>query len=192
MPPGGVVRPCLACGDPIDDTMKFCPSCGAPVGAEPPPPISPTPRELRARRRRRRRVVGVVVLVLIALAIGGAVYVAASGSDSSPKRVASAPVTSSTTTVPKVHVAGPYLVTTSVNIREAPSTANKIVGTVSIGKKVLVLCVADGETVTAPTGTSNKWLRITGLGATGYVSAPYVETGADLTNPTVIPVCTGA
>ena len=53
---------------------------------------------------------------------------------------------------------------------------------------MLVVCVVEGEPVNAPSGTNTQWLKITGLGPTGYVSSAFVTLGDDLRNGK-IPAC---
>ena len=97
----------------------------------------------------------------------------------------SAPVT--VTTAPKP--AGPYKVTTGVNIRQGPGTTFPSVGTIETGRQVFVSCVIDGQPVDGPSGPITKWLRLTGFGPTGYLTVAYVDVGDDLNVAGKIPPC---
>ena len=54
--------------------------------------------------------------------------------------------------------------------------------------EVLVVCVVEGEVVNAPSGSNSQWLKVTGLGPSGYASAAFVAVGDDLRNKK-IPTC---
>jgi len=151
------------------------------------PTASPA-RPVRARRRRRRRRLGALVFALIAVGVVGATYLSLTGGSKSSearKTVTTLPVT---TTVAKPF--GPYKVTTGVNVRQGAGTNFPSAGTISTGHSVFVACVVEGQPVAAPSGPETRWLRLSGFGPTGYVTALYVNTGDDLTN-NKIPRCSG-
>jgi hypothetical protein len=147
-----------------------------------------TPRQRRARRRHRRRVVGVLVFLLVAAGVLAATYLSLAGPDDSSKD-ATRPSTELTTTTTGPPVAGPYRVTTGVNIRQGPGTTYPSVGTIETGRVVFVTCVVDGQPVDGPRGPSTKWLRLIGFGPAGYLTVQYVDLGSDLDVPGKIPVC---
>jgi hypothetical protein len=148
-----------------------------------------TPRQRRVRRRRRRRLIGVLIFTVVAVGILGVAYLAVAGpDDSEADRSGPTAVTGpSTTTVAKP--AGPYRVTTGVNVRQGPGTNFPAVGTVQTGHQVFVSCVAEGQAVDGPSGPVTKWLRLTGFGPVGYLTALYVDTGDDLKVAGKIPAC---
>jgi hypothetical protein len=157
-----------------------------PTGDEPAAPAraSLTPRERRARRRRRRRILGVLVFVAVAGGIIGVAYLAVAGPDDSDQ--ADQSTTSSgppTTTVAKP--AGPYRVTTGVNVRQGPGLNFATVGAIETGHSVFVSCVTEGASVDGVT----KWLRTTGFGPVGFLTVRYVDTGDDLNIAGKIPDC---
>ena len=50
---------CTRCGTLLDDTARFCTSCGAPVSAEPLPAVpGPAPRRLR-RIQSKKKIAGI-------------------------------------------------------------------------------------------------------------------------------------
>jgi hypothetical protein len=155
-------------------------------GSGAPPPR--TARQLRARRRRRRRAIGTLVFIAVAIGIFAAAYFVFIGDDSSDRDAATATTAGVTTTsVPKP--AGPYRVTTGVNVRQGPGTNFPAVGTIETGHQVFVSCVVDGQPVDAPSGPVTKWLRLTGFGPVGYLTVAYVDVGDDLNVPGKIPAC---
>jgi uncharacterized protein YraI len=160
------------------------------TGGEPTPGPTLTPRQVRARRRRRRRRIGVAIFVVVAAGVIGAAYLAVAGSDDSSDASRAAPSSAGATTTTVVKPAGPYKVTTDVNIRQGPGTNFPTVGTVEPGHEVLVDCVAQGESVNGPAGPDPRWLRISGFGRAGYLTVIYVSVGDDLNVPGKIPACT--
>jgi hypothetical protein len=144
-------------------------------------------RQRRARRRRRRRRIGTALFILVAVAILGAAYLAVSSDDSSDETTATTvPGLTTTTTEPKPF--GPYSVTAGVNVRQGPGTSYPAIATLETGRRVFVSCVVDGEVVNGPNGPIGQWLRTTGFGPQGYLTALYVNTRDDLRNNT-IPKC---
>ena len=131
---------------------------------------------------------GVFVFLVVAGAVLAAAYVSLAGSDDAANDV-TRPTTDLVTTTTAVPAAGPYRVTTGVNIRQGPGTTFPSVGTIEIGHVVFVACVVDGQPVDGPTGPSTKWLRLTGFGPVGYLTVQYVDLGTDLTVPGKIPPC---
>jgi hypothetical protein len=154
-------------------------------------PEALSPRHVRARRRRRRRRLGALVFGLIAVAVLGATYLSATGGNDSSNvgRTVTTLLRATTTTVARPF--GPYKVTTGVNVRQGAGTNFPSAGTISTGHTVFVACVLEGQPVAAPTGPESRWLRLSGFGPSGYVTALYVNTGDDLTN-NKIPTCAGA
>jgi Bacterial SH3 domain len=171
---------------------------GAPI--EPEGPVL-SPRAARARRRRRRRAFGTVVFVLVAIGVLAAAYFAVSGSGDSGSSGRSADASSgsgpgagaaagaTTTTITPPPPAGPFVLTDGVNVRTGPGTTFPSLGTISTGNQVMVVCVVDGQTVDGPKGPTNKWVKITGTNPAGFVTDQYVDTGAAIGDPKVIPVC---
>jgi hypothetical protein len=160
------------------------------TGDEPASRATLTPRQLRARRRRRRRVAGVVIFLAVACGVLGAAYLAMAGSDDSSSgstRSSTAPAGATTTTVAKP--AGPYRVTTGVNVRQGPGTNYPTVGMIETGYQVFVSCVAEGTPVDGPSGPVTKWLRLSGFGPVGYLTVVYVDIGDDLNIAGKIPAC---
>ncbi len=96
-----------------------------------------------------------------------------------------------TTTTAAPAFAGAYPVTTGVNVRQGAGTTFPTTGTIEQGHSVLVVCVAQGMPVDGPTGPDPQWLKVTGIGPVGYISAVYVTTGDDLSNGK-IPACPAA
>jgi uncharacterized protein YgiM (DUF1202 family) len=101
--------------------------------------------------------------------------------------------TTSTTADPSIPPTMPpaksYKVNDGVNVRGGPTTGSPVVGQVETGKAVLVVCRTEGQSVTAPSGSSNLWLRVTIGPTVGYISALYVETGDDIDNTGIIGLC---
>jgi len=160
------------------------------TGDEPAGPAPLTPRQVRARRRRRRRAIGVVVFLLVALGIIGVAYFAvADPGDDSSGRADSAGSSTSPTTTTVVKPAGPYRVTTGVNVRQGPGTDFPTVGTIETGHMVFASCVIEGAPVQGPSGPVTKWLRLAGFGPAGYLTVAYVDTGDDLNVAGKIPAC---
>jgi uncharacterized protein YraI len=109
---------------------------------------------------------------------------------------AASPDVTSTAILATVPPAGPFKVTDGLNVRTGPGRTFPTVGTIDLGKEVLVSCVIEGETVDGPKGPTTKWLRVTtttatGSAMTGYVTSQYVATGVAIDNPAVIPHCSG-
>jgi hypothetical protein len=63
-----------------------------------------------------------------------------------------------------------------LNVRSGPGTSYSIVGQVSDGQKVTIVCQVKGESITGTYGTTTLWDK---LGSGGYVSDAYVYTGSD-------------
>ena len=148
-------------------------------------------RQARARRRRRRRRIGAAIFVIVAGAVLATAYfaIAGGGGDSPDESAGTSTTQPAATTTTALAFAGGYKVTTGVNIRQGPGTTFPTVGTVEQGRTILVLCVVNGELVNAPSGPNQQWLKMTGFGPSGYVSAAFVTTGDDLRN-NKIPACT--
>jgi uncharacterized protein YraI len=128
-----------------------------------------------------------VLFIVVALGIYAfAAFALAGGGDSSDEAATTTTAAATTTTAPPF--AGSYKVTDGVNVRQGPGTTFPTAGTIEIGKSVLVVCVAQGEPVNGPNGPDPQWLKITGIGPTGYVTSIYVATGDDLRNGK-IPAC---
>jgi hypothetical protein len=159
------------------------------TGDQPAGPAPLTPRQVRARRRRRRRVIGVVVFLLVALGILGVAYLAVAGPGDDSDRADSASSSTSPTTTTVVKPAGPYRVTTGVNVRQGPGTNFPTVGTIETGHMVFASCVIEGAPVQGPSGPVTKWLHLTGFGPVGYLTVAYVDTGDDLNVAGKIPAC---
>lgn len=161
---------------------------GSGAVAAPVPERAPrNPRQVRARRRRRRRQLGTLLFLLVAGGILATAYFAVKGDDSTDEATSTTlPVDATTTTLPPF--AGSYKVTTGVNVRQGAGTTFPAVGVVEQGRTVLVICVVEGEVVNAPSGSNSQWLKVTGLGPSGYASAAFVAVGDDLRNKK-IPTC---
>ena len=143
---------------------------------------------MRARRRRRRRILGTLLFVAVAVGVFAAAYFVLVADDSSDRAASTdEPARVTVTTAPKP--AGPYRVTTGVNIRQGPGTTFPSVGTIETGRQVFVSCVIDGQPVDSPSGPITKWLRLTGFGPAGYLTVAYVDTGDDLNVAGKIPPC---
>jgi hypothetical protein len=144
------------------------------------------PRQVRARRRRRRRRFGVVVFIAVAVGVFAAAYVGlSSDNNSSVNNDSAIAIAPTTTTVAKP--LGPYKVTTGVHVRQGAGTSFPAVGTIELGHDVFVACYVDGEAVDSPSGPITQWLKLTGFGPHGWVTALYVSTGDDLTNNRIPP-----
>jgi hypothetical protein len=158
------------------------------VAAPVPEPAPRNPRQVRARRRRRRRQFGTLLFLLVAGGIFATAYFAVTADDDSTDEATSTtlPAGGTTTTLPAF--AGSYKVTTGVNVRQGAGTTFPAVGVVEQGRTVLVICVVEGEIVNAPSGPNSQWLKVTGLGPSGYASAAFVAVGDDLRNKK-IPTC---
>jgi hypothetical protein len=170
----------------VDDGSGELEESEAPAAPEPgAAPLNP--RQVRARRRRRRRRIGTLLFVVVAAGVLALAYFAATGGDDSSDDASSTTSLpgATTTTAP---FAAAYAVTTGVNIRQGAGTSFATVGTVETGKPVTVVCVAQGEPVSTPSGPDAKWLRVSAPAPGGYVSAPYVAVGDDLANQK-IPAC---
>ena len=152
------------------------------------PPVElRNPRQERARRRRRRRRFGTALFVVVAAAIFAAAYFTVAGDDSTDETTGTTvPEASTSTTAAKPF--GPYKVTTGVNLRQGPGTIYPPVATIETGHVVFVSCVTDGEVLNGPNGPIGQWLKTTGFGPQGYLTALYVATGDDLRN-NAIPAC---
>lgn len=153
------------------------------------PSVPPNPSVRRARRRHWRRAIGTVVFAVVAVAIVTVAFKAISAPDNASKASKGRLVT--TTVVSTVPPAGPYKVTDGLNVRAGPGRTFPSIGTIELGKEVMVSCVIDGEMVDGPSGPTNKWLRVTTSNAAGYVTSQYVATGAAVNDPAVIPRCSG-
>ncbi|MGH8110290.1 MAG: SH3 domain-containing protein, partial [Arenimonas sp.] len=64
----------------------------------------------------------------------------------------------------------------ALNVRSGPGTSYSIVGHVSDGATVTIICQMPGTTVTGTYGTSKIWDKI---GSGRFVSDAYVRTGSD-------------
>ncbi len=135
------------------------------------------------------RVAEYLVILLVVVVLGGALAWAYTRPDDKSSEA----TTTTTTADPSVPVTmpppKPYKVNDGVNVRGGPTTGSPIVAQVETGKAVLVVCRIEGQSVTAPEGSSNQWLRVTVGEATGYVSALYVETGDDIEDTNIIGLC---
>jgi hypothetical protein len=170
-----------------DDVAVPAPDTEVPVAPEPP---VLNPRQVRARRRRRRRQIGTLLFVLVAGGILATAYFTVAGGNDSTDDATGTTAGATTTTVPPFSVR--YKVITGVNVRPSPGTSAPTLATIEQGNDLTVLCVVDGETVTAASGkVTNQWLKVAGLWPAGYVSAAYVSTGEDLTSQK-IPACPAA
>ena len=160
------------------------------MGAHPSSPSAPDRAATRrVRRRRWRRAIGVLVFAAATVAIGSLAFKELAGPKSG--RDIASPEAASTTIVATLPPAGPYKVTDGLNVRTGPGRAFPTVGTIDLGKEVLVSCVIDGESVDGPKGPTSKWLRVTSANMTGYVTSQYVATGAAIDDPAVVPRCSG-
>jgi uncharacterized protein YgiM (DUF1202 family) len=132
-----------------------------------------------------------LVILLVIAALGGAFLYAYTRPDTKNSADATATTTvASSPSLPTLPPPKPYKVTEGVNVRGAPTTQSAVVAQVETGKTVTVVCRIQGQSVTAPGGSSNQWLRIALFGgASGYVSSVYVETGGDIDDRAVIGVC---
>ena len=145
------------------------------------------PRQVRARRRRRRRRFGVLVFVAVAVGVFAAAYVGLASDDNSSDSTDESAIAIAPTTTTVVKPLGPYKVTTGVHVRQGAGTSFPAVGTIEVGHDVFVACYVDGEPVDSPNGPITQWLKLTGFGPHGWVTALYVSTGDDLTNNRIPP-----
>jgi Bacterial SH3 domain len=126
--------------------------------------------------------------VLLFLAVAGGViavaYLAVAGPDGSDRADRSTTSTGPTTTT-VAKPAGPYRVTTGVNVRQGPGLNFATVGTIETGHSVFVACVIEGASVDGIT----KWVRLAGFGPSGYLTVRYLDTGDDLNIEGKIPGC---
>jgi hypothetical protein len=143
----------------------------------------------RARWHRRRRWIGFLVFILVAAGVMAVAWSALSGGND-PKQVTATSVV--VTTTPAIPPAGPFKVTDGVNVRTGPATSYPSVGTIDLGKEVMVTCVTTGESVTGPRGAVTTWVHVTASGVAGYVTSQYVATGTAIDDPHVIPPCAPA
>jgi hypothetical protein len=133
-------------------------------------------------------VIGTLLFLGVAFGVFAGAYFVFIGGDSSGRDAATVTTAAATTTTaPKP--AGPYRVTTGVNVRQGPGTTFPSVGTIETGHVVFVSCVVEGQPVDAPTGPVTKWLRLTGFGPAGYLTVAYVDVGDDLNVEGKIPTC---
>ena len=77
------------------------------------------------------------------------------------------------TTLPPA--AGPYKVTDGLDVRTGPGRTFPTVGTIELGREVMVACVIEGELVDGPNGPTTKWLRVTAANVSGYVTSQYAR-----------------
>ncbi len=175
----------------VDEGSGGSEEFGEQVAVPAPEPAPRNPRQIRARRRRRRRQIGTLLFVLVAIGVFAAAYFALAGDDDSSDDAASSTSVPGATTTTAAPFAGSYKVTTGVNLRQGAGTSFPAVGTIETGRAVLVVCVIEGEPVNAPNGTNSQWLKVTGLGPSGYVSSAFVAVGDDLRN-NKIPACPAA
>jgi uncharacterized protein YraI len=126
----------------------------------------------------------------VAIGIFAAAYFVFIGTDDSSSHDAATATTEGATTTSVPKPAGPYRVTTGVNVRQGPGTTFPSVGTIQTGHQVFVSCVVEGQPVDAPTGPVTKWVRLTGFGPVGYLTVAYVDVGDDLNVPGKIAACT--
>ena len=159
------------------------------MAAEPPRDAASDLRERRLRRaqwHRRRRWIGFAAFLVVAAVVLGLAYASISGGDDGAGVTASSTIA---TTTPPIPPAGPYKVTDGVNVRTGPATTYPSVGTIELGKEVMVTCVAIGQTVTGPHGAVSTWVHVTAPGIEGFVTSQYVATGPAIDDPHVIPPC---
>jgi len=156
-----------------------------------PEPAPQNPRQVRARRRRRRRQLGTLLFLIVAIAVFATAYFAVAGDDDDSSNDGATASSAVTTTVVPPFIAN-YKTTTGVNVRQDPGTTAATVAVVEQGRDVTVVCVSEGESVTAGSGaTTAQWLKVAGSWPVGYVSAAYVNVGDDLTAQK-IPACPAA
>jgi uncharacterized protein YgiM (DUF1202 family) len=187
---GGEVR-CSGCGEAVDDSVRFCPSCGTPVSGA--AAVAWRRAAVRAHRRRVRRALGVLAFIVVAIVILAIAVMAVTGDGSSSGHANDVtPRAVTTVAAPRPdHPAGPYKVTDGVNVRAGPGTNYARVGTIEMGKDVLVNCVIEGQVVSSPNGSTSQWLQVTSGTMRGYVASQYVAIGAAITDRSVVPVCEG-
>ncbi|MGB7962226.1 MAG: cutinase family protein [Propionicimonas sp.] len=103
---------------------------------------------------------------------------------------AAAPSCGSTTPTPPApapsYKLGKVLASPCLNFRAGASGSTGLIGCIPINTMIPVICVAQGNAVTGPYGTSTIWDRTTWNNQTGYVSDAWVYTG---TNAAVAPNC---
>ena len=148
-----------------------------------------TRRARRARWHRRRRWIGFLVFALIAAGVLVVAWQVVSGDDDTSQVTATSVLV---TTTPPIPPAGPFKVTDGVNVRTGPATTYPAVGTIELGKEVMVTCVTNGESITGPNGAVATWVHVTAPGVVGYVTSQYVAVGNAINDPHVIPPCAGA
>jgi uncharacterized protein YraI len=135
---------------------------------------------------------GILLFVVVALGIFAfAAFALTGGDDSRDEATTTTATVAAVTTTTAPPYAGSYKVTDGVNVRQGPGTTFPTAGTIEVGHSVLVVCVAQGQPVNGPNGPDPQWLKITGIGPTGYVTSIYVATGDDLHNGK-IPACPAA
>jgi uncharacterized protein YgiM (DUF1202 family) len=151
---------------------------------------------LKARRRkvRRRLEFWFLFLLVVALGVGAAAVLfgwsPGSSSDDGARTGGTLPgVTTTTSGLPPLASPKPYKTTDGVNVRAGPGTNFASLGTVQTGVEVLVICAIDGESVIAPPGATNQWLRIDFNGKPGWVTAAYVAIGPAVSDPNVTARC---
>jgi uncharacterized protein YgiM (DUF1202 family) len=149
-------------------------------------------RTLRRERWRSEagRAAEYLVILVVILVLGGAFAYAYTRPDDKHSADATTSTTASSATPPTLPPPRTYRVTEDVNVRGAPTTSSAVVAQIQSGKSVIVMCRIQGQSVTAPDGSTDQWVRIALFGgAAGYVSAVYVETGGDIDDRSVIGVC---
>ncbi len=147
-------------------------------------------QQARRAGRNSRHAIGFALYGLLAVGMLVGAFAVAGGFEreyGSRAAPTTEPVLSVAPTTAPRPPAGPYKVTDGVNVRSGPGTSYSVVGTIELGKEVLVECTADGEQVTGPTGATTKWLRI--VAPRGWVTQRYVETGRAIEDRNVIPWC---
>ena len=147
-----------------------------------------TRRVRRRKWRRRRRVLGTLAFLAAVGALGYVVATAA-GVGKGGDQAAGPTASSAATTTSSLPPAGPYRVIEGLNVRAGPGSTFQVVGTITIGQMVTVLCVAEGDLVNGPNGQTTKWLKILTPVVPVFVTAAYVSVGADLGNPAKIAPC---
>jgi hypothetical protein len=145
-----------------------------------------TRRSRRARWHRRRRWIGFLAFALVAAAVLAIAWRDVSGDDDRSQVTATSVLA---TTTPPIPPAGPFKVTDGVNVRTGPGTTYPAVGTIELGKEVMVTCVVSGEAITGPRGVVTTWVHVTAPGVVGYVTSQYVAVGNAIDDPHVIPPC---
>jgi len=83
-----------------------------------------------------------------------------------------------------------YALQAELNLRSGPNTSSAALGLVPDGTFVVVSCTIAGERVEGgPHGPDSNWDRVTYRGTTGYLSNAFVNTGADISDRSKIPLC---